>query len=177
MKATRMKKLLLLLLPLVWMEASAAPESEYFWFKNETQCAGAKVTVRSYCAATTPSEGTVVHVNSMCTEQQLLIERPGKENVRRDLLEHKRRDYLVAWSLTCAKSGDTPFLYVRLANGGNCDTCESDAVLDLSGRWIHDGRRWYATNAVRQAVRRHEDAWFKQDYVHLTNTVVDPDQE
>ena len=173
-----MKKALLLLFCLGWLDAAAAaaPASEYFWFKNDMQCAGAKVSVRSYCESTAPREGEV-HRNSMCTEQQLLIEAPGKKKIRRNLLEHKRRDYLVAWRLTCTRSGNTPYLYVGLANGGNCESCESDAVLDLSGRWVHDGHRWFAGGAVQRAIQGHEHAWYKQDYLHLTNTVVDTDQD
>ncbi len=172
-----MKKIFLLLLCSVWLHASAATEPEYFWFNNEMQCANAKVTVRSYCEASAPIEGATVQRNSMCTEQQLLIEAPGKKKVRRNLLEHKRRDFLVAWRLTCSQIGATPYLYLGLANGGNCDTCESDAVLDLSGRWVHDGRRWYAGGAIKRAIISHEGAWYKQDYLHLTNTVVDKDQD
>jgi len=167
---------LLLFLP-IGAGAYAAPPAEYFWFKNETQCGTSNVTVRSYCEASAPIEGATVQRNSMCTEQQLLIEESGKKKVRRNLLEHKRRDFLLAWRMTCTKSGDTPYLYIGLANGGNCKSCDSDAVLDLSGRWVHDGTRWFVGGAARRDIVSHESAWYKQDFLHLTNTTVDTDQD
>lgn len=172
-----MKNAFFLLICSAWIDASAASDPQYFWFKNEMQCADAKVTVRSYCEASAPSVYAVVHRNTMCTEQQLLIERPGKKKVRRNLLEHERRDYLTARSLSCVKSGDTTYLYVSLANGGNCNTCESDAILDMSGRWVRDGRRWFASGAVKRGVNNQQESWYKQDSLRLINTLVDPDQD
>jgi len=52
--------------------AALAAEPEMFWFKNETQCGEARITVRSYCEVSQRANA-VVQVNNGCTEQELVI--------------------------------------------------------------------------------------------------------
>jgi hypothetical protein len=154
------------------ISAFAGDEREYFWFKNEVQCADARVVVRSYCEESQATE-YMIHSNNMCTEQELTIERPGKRKVRRNLQEHQGEEFLLVKSFTCVKGGGTPYLYFGLSNGGNCDTCESDAILDLSGRWKRAGNRWFANKGEKRTILQAMNAWRKIESVRLRNTVRD----
>lgn len=166
-----MKKLSPILLCLGWFDAvaMAAPMPEYFWFKNVAQCDTATVTVRSYCEP----DKFGYQTNTKCTMQELVIEAPGKSKIRRDLKILRGEDYLLVKGLTCTSSGGKNYLYLGMDNGGNCDTCESQAIVDLSGRWKRIGARWLAGTAEKQQISRDLKAWQGQGGVSLTNTILD----
>jgi hypothetical protein len=171
-----MKKILFLGGYLVCVAAFAGSDEEYFWFMNEVTCGDAKVTVRSYCQESERDEA-LIHTNTMCTQQQLRIVRPGRQPVKRGLQALQGDENLLVKGLTCTSAGGTTYLYLGMDNGGNCDTCESDAILDLAGRWMRIGKRWSASKAEKNRISRSTKAWRKQEYVLLTNTVRDPNQE
>lgn len=152
------------------MCAYCAPAYDMRWFKNELTCADTKVTVHSFCK-NEPEYST----NTFCVEQSITLEQPGKKKIERNLLakEPSRGDFHSVRSLTCAGGEHQYYLYISLGNGGSCDTCENDAVMDLSGRWKRYGNRWYTSGAERKDIARHESRWFKQESVLLENKIED----
>jgi len=98
-----MKKIILPAPLMAAHTVALAVDPEQFWFKNETQCGEARVTVRSYCEASHHANAVVQH-NAGCVEQQLVIEQQGEKSVKRDLLEHEpvEDDYHFPSSLRCA---------------------------------------------------------------------------
>lgn len=164
-----MKRSFFLLAYVACAAAFAAPEDEYFWFKNVAQCDAATVTVRSYCEP----DKFGYQANTKCTMQELVIAQPGKAKIRRDLKVLRGEDYLLVKGLTCTRSGGKSYLYLGMDNGGNCDTCESQAIIDLSGRWKKIGARWFASKGERKQIARHLKAWQQQQDVSLPNTLRD----
>lgn len=165
---------------MLWSGAAAAlaTDPEMFWFKNETQCGDAKVVVRSYCEVSRRANA-VVQVNSGCTEQELVITQPGKKPVTRDLLEHEPvgDDFHVASALRCVEAGKQRYLLVNLDTGGGCDTCETQALLTLDGRWKRYGNKWQSTPASEQRViRLREPSWKLAPRYPINNTVLEDPQ-
>lgn len=152
--------------------ASSFPVDKYdmAWFKNESMCGDMKVTIKSYCRIE-PNEP----INSICTQQTLVLERSGAKKITRDLLEKEpSRGYFHVVSATRCVAGDArKYLYLSLDNGGNCSGCESQAIMDLNGNWRLYGDRWYAHPIERKEIRRHRNSWFKQESILLENKVKD----
>lgn len=158
-----------LVLALISVGASAA-EQDIFWFQNLLQCGGVKVNVRSQCQVISAD----APVNLLCMQQQLVLTQPDGTVLRRDLLEHEpsRGESHVVTGVTCGDAGARHFLYISLGNGGNCDTCENEAVMGLDGRWKRYGQRWLkATPQEKKSINTHLDAWQNADGVLITNTV------
>ncbi|NRR30292.1 hypothetical protein HSX11_08830 [Oxalobacteraceae bacterium] len=150
---------------------AAADEHEMFWFKNEMQCGVAKVVVRSLCEQSDPTRG-VVPFNSLCSEQELRITQPGSKPVKLDLLarETDMENFKIVSSLRCGEAENKPYLYMMIDNGGNCDKCEIDAVIDLQGRWKRYDKRWLTKAAAeRKAISKKEAEWFRQEPFYLQN--------
>ena len=152
--------------------AHAAADPEMFWFKNETECGGAKVAVRSYCEVSEHASA-VNPRNAGCSEQQLVITRPGKPAITHDLLEHEPvgDDFHIASSLRCVAAGKEHYLLLTLSTGGSCDTCETQAIIGLDGRWKRYNGKWSAPSAEEHAIRRSEADWKKTPAFDLPNTV------
>lgn len=164
-----MKTKFFLLAYFACVAAQAAPDDEYFWFKNVARCDAATVTVRSYCEPDRYGSRT----NTKCTTQELVIEQAGKAKIRRNLKVLRGEDYLLVKGLACTRSGGKSYLYLGMDNGGNCNTCESQAIVDLSGRWKKIGKRWFAGKAERKQITRDLNAWQQQEDVSLPNTTLD----
>jgi len=164
-----MKMKIFLLAYFACVTAQAAADTEYFWFKNVAQCGRAQVTVRSYCEPNQFGYTT----NTKCTMQELVIEQPGKSTVRRDLKVLRGEEYLLVKGLSCTSSGGKKYLYLGMDNGGNCEGCESQAIVDLSGRWKRIGARWLAGKVERKHISRDLKAWQQQEGVSLPNTILD----
>lgn len=150
-----------------------AADPEMFWFKNETACAGAKITVRSYCEVS-HREHAGRQVNSLCTEQEVIIARPGKQLVKHDLLEHEPigEDFHTASGLRCVATEGQHYLLISLDNGGNCSTCEINGLMSLDGQWKRYGKHWRSARASEQrAIRRGEARWWHQEPFWIKNTV------
>lgn len=165
---------------LLWSCGTAvmAADPDMFWFKNETQCGDAKVVVRSYCEVSAHANA-VVQFNSGCTEQELVIAQPGTKAVKRDLLEHEPvgDDFHVASTLRCVQAGKQRYLLVTLDTGGSCDTCETQALLTLDGRWKRYGSKWQATPASEQReIRLREPSWKLIPRYPINNTVLEDPQ-
>lgn len=171
-----MKKNCLIWLALLALGGNAAAEDhEMFWFKNEMQCGAAKVTVRSLCEERDHT-GAVVPYNNQCLEQELRIEQPGAKPVKRDLLEREtsKDTFRIATALRCTEAGGKQYLHVMIDNGGNCDECETSAVLDLQGHWKRYGKRWLSTPpAERKTMSQQGAKWFQQDPFFLRNITRD----
>jgi hypothetical protein len=112
-----------------------------------------------------------------CSTAEMVLRRqylPNRYNctARHDLpeFEPQGEDFHIVTGLRCVSSGKTSYLHARLGNGGNCDTCENDAVIDMSGRWKRYGKRWFAPVAERAEIKKHQAAWHQQDTFWLTNT-------
>lgn len=168
-------------LALLWLcgGAAQAAEPEMFWFKNATECASAQVTVRSYCEVSQHANA-VQQRNTGCTEQQLVIAKPGHKDITLDLLEHEPvgDDFHVASSLRCVAAGKQHYLLVTLDTGGSCGTCELQALVGLDGRWKRYGKQWKSAPAAEQrAIRQGEPGWRQAPAYQITNTVRDPQAE
>lgn len=168
-------------LALLWLcgGVAQAAEPDMFWFKNATECAGAQVTVRSYCEVSQHANA-VQPRNAGCTGQRIVIARPGHKQVTRDLLEHEpvADDFHVASSLRCVAAGGQHYLLVTLDTGGSCDSCELQAVLGLDGRWKRYGKQWQSTSVAEQrAIRQSESGWRQAAPYQITNTVRDAQAE
>lgn len=169
-----MKNKLILIATLLYSGASAASDGMQ-WFKNETTCRGASITVRSYCEESDHKE-MVNPVNTMCTAQQLRIQVPGKKSMTFDLLKHEtdRNNWHIARSLRCVSAANKPYLLISMGNGGSCDTCEVDGIMDMKGRWKRYGGRWlFATKSERTAIAAQEMIWYRQDDFSLNNMTRD----
>jgi hypothetical protein len=144
---------------------------DMFWFRNQTTCGGAAITVRSFCAESDHT-GMVNPVNTMCAEQRLTIAFPDQKPVTIDLLKHESdgENFRVAKALSCVATPEKTYLMVGLDNGGNCNTCETDGVLSLLGRWKRYGKRWFSTPVEeRTAIAARQTQWYRQESVRLTN--------
>ena len=151
-------------------------DPEMFWFKNETVCAGANITVRSYCEVS-HRDNAVRQVNSICTEQEVRIARSGRQLVKHDLLEHEPigEDFHIASALRCVAAQGQHYLLISLDTGGNCSTCEIDGLMSLDGRWKRYGKQWRSAAAREQrAIRRAEARWWPQKPFSIENTVREP---
>ena len=163
------------LMALLWTACAAAQaaDPEQFWFKNETECDGARVTVRSYCEVAHRAYATQQR-NTGCVEQELVIAQPGKPVRKLDLLAHEpvEDDFHIASSLRCVAAGKQHYLLVTLDTGGNCDTCELQAVVGLDGRWKRYGGKWQATPAAEQrTIQQSEASWARLPSFDLPNNV------
>lgn len=140
------------------------------WFKNELTCADTKVIVHSYCR-NEPNYSA----NTFCVEQSITLEKAEGKKITQNFLnkEPSRGDFHSVRSLACVAGDHAHYLYVSLGNGGNCDTCENDAVMDLRGRWRRYGSRWYAPKRERAEIASHEQRWFKQGTELLENKIED----
>jgi len=152
--------------------AAQAADPELFWFRNETRCGEARVTVRSYCEVAHRANA-VEQRNTGCGEQQLVIEQPGKKVVKRDLLEHEPvdDDYHIASSLRCVEAGKQRYLLINMSTGGSCDTCELEAIVGLDGRWKRYGEKWTASAAEQRDLRQSQGAWGKAPEFDLPNNI------
>lgn len=153
----------------------AGTDPEMYWFKNETACDDVKITVRSFCAITEREHATIQH-NSLCTEQELVLENGRGEKKVLDLLEHEPSDddTHIATGLRCVSAGQKHYLLVSMNNGGNCDTCENDAVIGLDGRWKRYGARWFSIKKLeKNQIEKQQRAWFKQSPLFISNTTRD----
>lgn len=148
----------------------AFSEEDMRWFKNEIVCADTKVTIRSYCR----NEGEQP-VNSLCTKQTLILEKLDGTKTSRNLLdkEPSRGGFHAVGLIRCVKSENKHYLNLTLDNGGNCSTCELDAVTDLNGKWKRYGQRWYASASERDDIAKHEQGWLKQEPFLLKNKIAD----
>ena len=155
--------------------AYAGTDPDMYWFKNETACDGVKITVRSFCAITERGHVTIQH-NNLCTEQDLVIENGRSERKILDLLEHEPSDddTHIATGLRCVSAGKKHYLLVSMGNGGNCDTCENDAIVGLDGQWKRYGTRWFNLRKSEKAqIEKQQRAWFKQSPLFISNTTRD----
>ena len=152
---------------------SFAEDPEVYWFKNETTCADAKVTIRSSCAITY-REHASVQSNDLCGEQELVLQKIGERKIIRNLLENEpwHNEYHLVTSLRCVSIDKDNYLLLSISNGGNCADCETNAILDFKGKWKRYGSRWYATPKSEKArILKSEESWYKQSSFRLTNTV------
>ena len=61
--------------------------------------------------------------------------------------------------------------------GGSCDTCETQALLTLDGRWKRYGNKWQSTPASEQRViRLREPSWKLAPRYPINNTVLEDPQ-
>jgi len=167
-------KVLILAIGLLY-SAGALAHNEMHWFKTELTCADARVTVRAYCEET-PASNRVIQRNSLCSEQTLVIERPGRPKVERNLLERQPDDGevpLLLSSVSCIGAGKKAHLSGLMDNGGNCRTCERGVVLDLNGRWKYDGKRWLVRGPERRLIETQERKSHTTERISITNTMRD----
>lgn len=145
----------------------ALAENDMRWFKNEMMCADVQVTVKSYC-----KDDVDEPVNSFCTKQTLTVEAINKKIEVKNLLEKEPwlGNFHVTGLIRCvADTSNRHYLYLTLDNGGNCNSCEVSAVMDLNGKWKRYGKRWYVAGKERKEITQNAHAWFKQESFLLKN--------
>lgn len=141
------------------------------WYKNEMTCADVKVTVFSNC-----QNAPDVSANSFCVAQKItFVDAAGKEAKKKNLLDKEpaRGDFHVLGSIRCvAGKNNKPYLFMIFSNGGNCDTCEIDAVMDLRGKWIRHDKKWFVRGAERRDINSREQRWFSStEAFYLENKI------
>jgi len=139
------------------MSGAYAAEEKEFRFLNTMTCAGVKVEVSSICSKKS-DEGT----NYSCTNQSISLDRNDHGSIRKDLLEKENYDnFHIATSLRCVSAKGKDYVYVMLNNGGNCDDCEVNALIDLNGKWIFYGDKWFVSGSEKRRIRKAAKAWLR----------------
>lgn len=134
-----------------------AAEEKDFRFSNTMACGGVKVEVLSICGEKS-DEG----INYSCATQSINFERNDRSSIRKDLLEKESFDnFHIATSLRCVSTKVKKYVYILLNNGGNCDDCEVDALIDLNGKWIFYGNRWFVSGLEKARIRKSEKTWLR----------------
>lgn len=140
------------------------------WYKNEIRCAEVKITVYSEC-----QNAPDLAKNTACFNQKIEFNHPdGRQYKKNRLLEREpvRGNYHALSSIRCAAETEgEPYLYMILDNGGNCDDCEIDAVMNLRGQWMRYDRKWLTQGGVRRDIAMRQDDWFKMEAVYLKNKI------
>lgn len=124
-----------------------AADNSFYWFKEEIECDGYKIKVRSNCAN---EEASYAAVNGYCPEQEIIISHPDGKTYQQPLtVQHYWENKLIARKLACQKnSNGRSYFLIGFANGGNCDFCESVDLMDDKGRWLtRDGKHLEAMAA------------------------------
>ena len=149
-------------------------EYDMRWYKNEMTCEDVKITVLSYC-----KNDADERVNTFCVEQKLILEKQGRKKIKDNLLEKEpsRNDFHSVRSLSCTKTkNDKFYLFLSLGNGGNCNTCEVSATMDLNGNWKRYDRRWCTSGNERKFIAIGEKKWWRQDSFFLNNKIEDSEK-
>lgn len=167
-----------ILLAALWACAALAQADEMSWYKHEMDCGGARVTVRTYCELSSGS-GVVVERTKGCARAEVQIVQPGKKPARGDLLQYEpvEDDFHFAETLRCVPAGGRKYLHVQLSTGGSCDTCETDGVMGLDGRWKRFGERWMASSAERRSLEQAQGKWSKLPELDLNTPQRDARQD
>jgi hypothetical protein len=158
---------------------SAAEPAEMFWFKNEVQCAGEKIVIRSYCEVTF-RENASVQVNHICIAQEILFQASDGKQRTVDLLKKEpwKGDMHVVNSLQCVSHTQHRYFILSYGNGGNCATCELEALLGGDGKWKRYGNKSFPTSRAEKAdIDAHLTQWQQAPSVQITNTAKDPQQD
>jgi len=160
------------------LSAAGAEPAEMFWFKNEVQCAGEKIVIRSYCEVTF-RENASVQVNHICSAQEIVFRAPDGKRRTVDLLEKEpwKGDMHVVNSLQCVPHAEPRYFLVGYGNGGNCDTCELEALLGSDGKWKRYGNKSLPmSRAEKTDIDAHLAQWQQAPSVQITNTAKDMQQ-
>lgn len=161
------------------LSAVSAETNEMFWFKNEVQCAGEQIVIRSYCEITF-RENASVQVNHICSAQEIFFQAPGGRHRTVDLLKNEpwKGDMHVVNFLQCVPSAQHRYFILRYGNGGNCNTCELEALLGRDGKWKRYGNKSFPMSRTEKAdIDTHLPRWQQLPLVHITNTVKDKQQD
>jgi hypothetical protein len=150
------------------LTTSILAQENMHWYKNETACADVAVTVRSYC-----KRDEDLSMNSFCTKQQLTLKSAdGKLIEKNNLLEKEppSKEFHVLGSIRCVNGrDDKPYLYMIFDNGGNCDACEIDALMDLNGKWKKYDKKWFVSGSEKREIQKRSENWFKAKSFYLEN--------
>ena len=139
------------------LSGAYAAEKKEFRFSNTMACGGVKVEVLSICGEKS-DEG----INYSCATQSISFEKNDHISIRKDLLEKESFDnFHIATSLRCVSTNLKKYVYILLNNGGNCDDCEVGALIDLSGKWIFYGDRWFVSGSEKTRIRKSEKKWLR----------------
>lgn len=146
------------------------------WFKNELNCSDVKVTVYSYCQK---EENTTM--NSFCSQQKITFDNANGSQIKKENLLDKepvRRNFHVLGSMRCVfGENQKPYLYMILDNGGNCDACEIDAVMDLQGRWKRYDRKWLVSGKEKLDIKKRENDWFHKTTAFYLHNKIEVDSK
>ena len=161
------------------LSAASAEPAKMFWFKNEVQCAGEKIVIRSYCEVTF-RENASVQVNHICSAQEILFRAPDAKQRTVDLLKKEpwKGEMHVVNSLQCIPHSKHRYFLLSYGNGGNCDTCELEALLGSDGKWKRYGNKSFPMSLAEKAdIDAHLMEWQRARSVQITNTVKDTQQD
>lgn len=160
------------------IQACAQPKQDWQWFVNQTTCAGHQITVRMKCDALDHNNGW----HRFCGEQQIIFTDSKHQVIKKDLGE---KDDLIPDGprhlgvIRCVDQTnqsnpiDEPgYLLMLFDNGGNCDTCEIDGVMDLEGNWKRYGNTWFTKSKLeRQKIKALD--WDKYQEFYISNKTLE----
>jgi hypothetical protein len=161
------------------LNATSAEPAEMFWFINEVHCAGEKIVIRSYCEVTL-RENASVQVNHICSAQEILFQGSDGKQRTVDLLKKEpwKGDMHVVNFLQCAPHTQHRYFLLSYGNGGNCDTCELQALLGRDGKWKRYGNKSFPMSRAEKAdINAHLTQWQKAPSNHVTNASKDTQQD
>ena len=161
------------------LSAAGGEPAEMFWFKHEVQCAGENIVIRSYCEVTF-RENASVQVNHICSSQEILFQAPDGKQRTVDLLKKEpwKGNMHVVNFFQCVPDTQHRYFLLRYGNGGNCDTCELEALLGRDGKWKRYGNKSFPMSRVEKAdIDAHLTQWQHVPAVQITNTIKDTQQD
>ncbi|MET3135463.1 hypothetical protein AAKU55_005773 [Oxalobacteraceae bacterium GrIS 1.11] len=157
------------------VNVSSALDHEMYWFKNETTCFDAKIAIRSFCEVSFNKNATM-QWNDVCSEQEIIIEKGSNKKISLNLLAHEpwHGEYHIATGLRCIGDGNKYYIYVDYDNGGSCDICEVNAVVDTNGKWKRYGRNWLGTSKQEKInILKKERNWIKTPQFFIPNSTLE----
>lgn len=147
------------------VSAQATVSEKPFEVRRSMVCHGTNIEVRSICG-----KSSEAGANYSCTEQRISVRNKQGPSISRDLLEKESMDnYHIATSMRCVAADAKPYIFILLDNGGNCDDCEVAGLIDMNGKWVYYGDRWFVPASERKQVSKAEGRWLLTHPVPLTD--------
>lgn len=121
-----------------------------------------------------------MHVNHICSAQEILFHAPDGKQLTVDLLKKEpwKGDMHVVNFLQCVPHPQHRYFFLRYGNGGNCNTCELEALLGSDGKWKRYGNKLFPMRRAEKAdIDTHLTRWQQAPSVQITNIAKDTQQD